>query len=671
MQKQIAAFGGLVGCLSLASAASAHNEDPCDFASSGASAFSYEQVMRCYRSVPFVRGDRDNIVQVIAQHRSFSDLSELYDSRIHWKQALAEVARSTYDSDLSLHEALNREHRRFANPHIVYIPPACYWAMLQAFVPLDFGAAVRRVRGELEQIVFIEGAPLLPELYQQATGVDANALVGLRVVSIDGVPVLDYFRHFAEEAGTHTDAGGGLNSILANFEYTGRLGPADLLPKSAADTYVLESADGKRQEVVLPWVFALLSALGSDAEGVLPPSTSRREFAALCQAPLELDTGAVGGALPGLEWGVHGREVDGRRHHMLRRTLKRQGRNSHAAYYEVPPERSFRDIEEITPVTSGARVQQYRSHVTALRLYDTGAWIDIAREGIEYACEHSDRLIIDLRSNGGGNDTTIRWLHHYLFPEQGALTEAGLLPLRMRNDRPALNEFLLNTARFERDYLGELGATPCDLFYGPGCLTNVSTGDPLGLGQLRWFESPRRVETRGGERVSLTREVGLGNFLGPDFDSASCAGRFAGDDLVLITNGSNASGGYFLPAAFKGDGVIVNTGGFLGESMAMGRCRGGATTPASVWAQLAEAYEELSGGEIQFQHRYAGFVRAVDSQMESMGAYLKDRRILHLDAPVEADLHADVWSDSPGSEGYVYEQVLRAVDGARLQAEAR
>jgi hypothetical protein len=96
------------------------------------------------------------------------------------------------------------------------------------------------------------------------------------------------------------------------------------------------------------------------------------------------------------------------------------------------------------------------------------------------------------------------------------------------------------------------------------------------------------VEERGGVALSLSRFVSLPNIGDPEFDSASCAGRFQGDDLVFITDGSNASGGYFLPASFKGEGVIVSVGGVVGEPMATG----GAAFPGGVRAPLAEAIEQ-------------------------------------------------------------------------------
>src|SRR5215471_994244 len=73
--------------------------DPCDFASSDAPAFTYEQVKTCYETVPFRPADLANIVSVVGQHRSFSDLAEIYEKRVHWRSALAALDDPTTDRD--------------------------------------------------------------------------------------------------------------------------------------------------------------------------------------------------------------------------------------------------------------------------------------------------------------------------------------------------------------------------------------------------------------------------------------------------------------------------------------------------------------------------------------------------------------------------------------------
>jgi hypothetical protein len=671
-------MGSALSVLCLASLARAAEGDPCDFVSSGATSFSFEQVKRCYESVPFEPADLTNILGVIEQHRSFSDLAEAYDARVHWRAALAALAHD-HANDAAMHDALKREHHEFRNVHVSYFPPSCYSATVIGFTPFEFGSTVRDGAEGDEQIIFVEST-LLGAQYLQGTGVDASALIGQRVVSINGVPVLDYFRAYADDLKIHVDAGGALNGVLASDNYSLRLnGGGDYLPDRLADEYVLETIDGQRSSVTLPWLY--IPRVSVQPASALPLTQSTEEFVRLCRPEVALSsTGAV------IQPSAFAQpfSVEEEREDLVRRLrasapqptqlaapLPSSGLRAApsagsdpaapTAYYEVPPDRLGQDIEVIVPLTTNAVVLQYDGHVTALQLRDTNAWIDVARQGIEYACQNSDRLIVDLRGNTGGNDTTIRWLHHYLFPEAGQLVPAGLLPVRLRNDNPVFDELLFNSARFMAEYAPGLGLDRCALFFTPGCMTDVDTGEPL-IAAPDWFATPSVVERRGAEPVSLSRLVAVLNVGDPEFDSASCAGRFQGDDLVLLTDGRNASGGYFLPASFAGEGVIVNAGGFLGEPMAMGRARSGASFPVTQFASIPADVEAATEGAIAFEHELLAFQRPVNARMEMLGVYRKDGVTLHIDDPVEADLHVNVWTDLPGSDGFVYERVLDAVD---------
>ena len=636
--------------------------DPCDFVSSSAATFSHQQVKRCYESVPFDASSLSNIVSVVEQHRAFSDLGGIYDARAHWRERLAALSRRSYRGDFAMNEALKTEHLELGSAHVGYITPKCYWMMLNAFMPFDFGMTTRfNGRGE-KQVLFIEGAPLLPDLYRQATGIDASAFVGLKVVSVNGLPALDYFRRFSRsELKPYEDDGGRLNAILNDFAYSFRLGAVDdFIPQRAADEYVLEARNGKRTRVVMPWVYLKTRDL---TESALPVSASTAEFIATCMAPApDATAGPEGVESQDAVWLG---ELAPQRHR--RRLLHGRGRKPGGdarSYFEVPPEALGKDVQEIIPLTGSAQVLQYRSETTVLRLFDTLDWVDVARAGIDYACGHSDRLVIDLRRNNGGHDSVIYWLYRHLFPEQKNLVEAGLLPLRFRNDNEALNELFLNTAAFDALIAAPLGVAPCAVGFGPGCFIDVNTQDFIPVNELEWFRSPSVRERRGFEWLSLARQTSLPLSTLPEFDQASCAGRFSGKNLVFLTDGVNASGGYFLPAAFKGKGTLVTMGGYVDEAMAMGRARGGATLPGSLWSQTAELIALYSEGQIPFEHHYAGFERDVGTQMEILGAYRKDRQTLHLENPVRTDLFLDVWSDSPGTEGYVYGRLLDVVDHA-------
>jgi hypothetical protein len=98
----------------------------------------------------------------------------------------------------------------------------------------------------------------------------------------------------------------------------------------------------------------------------------------------------------------------------------------------------------------------------------------------------------------------------------------------------------------------------------------------------------------------------------------------------------------------------------------MGGALSGASIPAPTWAGIRESIEDATGGELVFEHELARFARPVNARMEMLGVYRKDGRTLHIDDPVRADVHVNVWTDVPGSEGFVYERVLRAIDEAAV-----
>ncbi len=677
------AHAGLVGLAMASGVCVAHAADPCDFVSSGASSFSYRQVRQCYESVPFRAADLDNILSVVAQHRSFSDLLELHtlrrDKMLPGSPFGLAALERRYPNDWAMHAAIQAEHRTFRSLHIVYVPPMCYWGMLDAFVPFDFGVTTRFRQPHERQIVFIEGIDLA-ELYQSATGIDSRDFVGMKVVSINGTPVLEYFRQYGREQIRLEDDGVELNAILNDSAYSHRRGMVfHDLPDRPFDDYVLESRGGHRIAVRMPWVFAPASVLMNDPghSFTLPLTATTPEFVDRCLQPppppvtaTEGDFSA-GGALDSLAFHGHPlSEWTHRKHHGSRahRDEQRGAATRRAAFYEVPPDEVGKDIRQIVEPTSGAQVQQYGDDVTVLRLdHSNVSWIDVARTGVEYACQHSKRLIVDLRRNGGGVDFATQWLHRHLFPEQTSLAASGKVMMRYRNDRPPFREFLRNAAAFDALYVPQ-GHRACELslVFGAGCLVDVDAGTTMPLERPDWFEHPWFMEDRAGARVKLTRQFVLG-FTDQQqavFDAASCAGRFRGEDLIFLTDGVNASGGYFLPAAFEGEGIIVTMGGYVGERMPMGQAGGGMTLPVFA-ATAAAQMQAQSKGLVSFEHSFLGFTRDVGSTMEMAGAYRKDRRRLHLEAPVESDLHLDVWSDSPGTEGYVYRRLLELVDRHR------
>ena len=626
--------------------------DSCNFTTGDA--FSWQQVMDCYRSVPFNHDDLENIIGVLRDQRAYSDLDELYDERYQWRANLealdAPGTSADYPDDFSMHNAIKLEHKQMANPHIRYSAPACYTSILAGYIPFDFGATRRFSKGE-DLIIFIEDAPIAPELYESTTGIDPKDYIGMKVVSINGVPTLDYFRAFGRTRVLWDDSDStNLNHILNRWGYSLRSSTThDFAPDHAEDVMVLESRNGKRLSVTFPWIFAKRSALGMSQVAV--PASSA-EFIAQCTQPNQLPFPTVG--LDAL--GSADREVDKEKAAFTNRTVSGP-KVTDKDFFEVPPGRFDTDIEVIVPLTDAAKVLQYEDDTTIIRFFNTGSWIDVARQGVEHACQNSENLILDLRRNGGGNDIVFQWLYTHLFPEVSNVVEAGKLVIATRNDNPEFNRVLYWSGEVDRIFNG------CWSF-GPDCWMDIDTEATIPIADVSWFENPSFPEQRGGATVSMSRQIGLGeNLVGlyPEFDASSCPGKFDKDNLIILTDGTNCSGGYFFVSPFteNNKAVVVTTGGYPGEDIPMGICRGGATFPMSNWPfiiNVAEGYLDLP---VDVSPKV--FSRQVNSNMEILGAYRQNRTDLHFNTPMGYDLRIPVWSDSPETDGYVYKKALEAI----------
>jgi hypothetical protein len=538
------------------------------------------------------------------------------------------------------------------NPHVRYTAPACYTQLLTGYIPFDFGATRRFSAGE-DLVIFIEDAPIAPGIYADATGIDPEDYVGMKVVSINGIPTLEYFREFGNTRILWDDSDSvHLNHILNRLGYSIRSSAThDFAPRRPEDVMVLESRNGKRITVTFPWVFAKRSAMDMNQD---PVTSSTAEFIEACTRPYpfpapELAAGNNSYALD--------REVDREKSRFVNRTVRGPS-VTRKDFFEVPPGRFDKDIEEIVPLTSAAKVLQYRDDTTVIRFFNTGSWIDVAREGVEHACQNSDNLILDLRRNGGGNDIVFQWLYTHLFPGVENVVEAGKLVVATRNDNPEFNRVLYWGGALN-EYLG----LSCGAVGGPGCWMDIDTEETIPSDDIDWFESPSFIESRAGATVSMSRQIGLGeNLVGlyPEFDAASCAGKFDRDNLVILTDGTNCSGGYFFVSPFKENGkaTVVTAGGYPGEDIPMGICRSGGAFPMINWhitANIAAAF----GLPVDVAPKT--FSRDVGAVMEIFGAYRQNRTDLHFNEPLDYDLRIDAWSDSPETDAYVYQKALEAL----------
>ncbi len=207
--------------------------------------------------------------------------------------------------------------------------------------------------------------------------------------------------------------------IIRNLPFTS-------LPERDADEYLFESRSGERFSRTLPWVF-----VWRGVQVPAPPLTaSTEEFIDLCMKPKPPFQAAEIESVEGIQ-GAKERATEQR---LLPQRRVRGPVGSDQGFFEVPPCQLGKYIEVIIPSTDGAEVLQFRRNVTAIQLDNTEEdWTDVVREGIEHACQNSERLIIDVRDASGGVDHGIHWLSRHLFPEGVNKSGTYFLPAALKD----------------------------------------------------------------------------------------------------------------------------------------------------------------------------------------------------------------------------------------------
>lgn len=644
--------------------------DPCDF--TAAFAFDRDQVLACYRSVPFCPEggagpscDRDaQVTHLRAAIEGFSDLRNIYDATGHWRAKLDAVAKADFKSDFDFWQAMGGVMASFKNPHWSYAGPACFEQTLFALIPLEFGSMMAAIGGKQQQIVYLRDPySFFTDLYLTATGIDVAPYTGQRVVTINGQPALEFLRLWARD-GLHWDSDDGIN-LMVNLLYQGytlRSGSFNALPESRSVTLQLETKTGMRTKVELPWAFIPFTALGFP--GPLPASTT--EFRELCYAPAQ-QTAAASKAAPGprvpREPVAYDERLRQRRSWIDALAAMRPAGSVVAAtsappgYSEVPPELQGKGVVEVLPLRDGARTVAYGRDTVAIQLRGDflEPWQDEFQLGARFACEQADRLIVDLRSNGGGYLRRSQWLAHYLNPSLPVIPDA-VFGLRQLATSPALNEL-----RTVSEVLVSLGYDRCTAGYEPACFVSVTSGrtvlDP------RWFANITR-EQRGNSIEALTPLVTYRSIVPFERPVIPCPGKFTGKNLVVLLNGFNASAAFFSPELLQGVGTLVVAGGFAGEPMQVGGARGGPVVPTSVYQVDADFLHSATG--IPIYQRLPDLPRPVSFRIEYDALYKPDLKRLYADTLSYGDLQVPFWSTSQETDGAAYRTVVSAVERRAL-----
>ena len=294
-----------------------------------------------------------------------------------------------------------------------------------------------------------------------------------------------------------------------------------------------------------------------------------------------------------------------------------------------------------------------------------GDWKDEVITGTNYACANTKRLVLDMRGNGGGAISKTEWLASHLLPDRTTPREYGLYG-RFLGSHPGRNELVERMWQDVQDYFLPNFGIECAYGYEAGCFVDIENNEPL-TGS-NWNAVNTVEEERGGVMEVLSPMVAFRSFnpdYQPGIDPIACPGKFEDDRLIILSDGTGASAGYFFPEIIKDQAVIVTMGGFAGEDLVTGIARGGA-----VWRMnYGESWSEQ---ELEQWYGPASYPlpilrRDVETYIEQPALYLKDlTRIQVRQAPV-GDIHIDVWADSPASDGYVYNRVLNAIQKIKVK----
>ncbi|MEO1174792.1 MAG: hypothetical protein AAFX94_22475, partial [Myxococcota bacterium] len=371
---------------------------------------------------------------------SFSTVKGFVNAQADYRNRLAEIRSTDFASDYDQFKAFQELLLGFRNGHWVYIGPDCYTNAILPYLPLNFGSMLAKtsLRGESEQVIYLE-SPFnglgTADNYLAQTGIDLNQFEGMRVVSIDGVPAIDYLRNFADVVRpADGDAGNGLMAILEGGTWSFRFGIFGIFPEAPVVDFVLADRFGRKERVVLPWVFQTYVDLGLNGPA---PTTTNAEFADVCFTPgIGFTPAAEEGETPDASTMRTTTDI----RNLLKQTRDPARRVAMAPeriatkntmkllagsglsgrqfaslpwgdFNEVPENKRNIDIVEVLPETDGARVLEYADNTVAIQLESfSDPWVEEVEFGVDYACQNADRLVIDVRSNPGGFVGQVEWL---------------------------------------------------------------------------------------------------------------------------------------------------------------------------------------------------------------------------------------------------------------------
>ena len=421
----------------------------CDFsglADDSKVVYTYDEIKDCFESVTFRQQDLDEFYLSTKIGFETSPLADLFNQRHSWRSRLEALNdNGPYLNDYTWqNEATSFYKQGFRNPHWRYIRPACYQEYVRATIPLVTNSMIYRGK----QIVYVEPRESRDgynQLYNEATGIDLTQFYGQRIVKINGKPALDFYHEFGNTPLTfNLDENDGsnfsFNLSVGLFERSGSR--RVVLPPNRGFDIEFATKKGKRTQVYLSFIF-VDSQLGSSFERSTPIVSNQAEFQTLCyetkdernrREDMAVATGKNVGIATRLRWiERHYPElkIEAVPQILEDEDEREEGKKYKAREFAEVPEK-FRNkfIRELTEDRDYALGLEFKDDTTVLRLR---SFVPELNGGVEpflhslatepiiqttnYACENSERLILDMRNNGGGFVLFETWLLNHLFPE--------------------------------------------------------------------------------------------------------------------------------------------------------------------------------------------------------------------------------------------------------------
>ncbi|NJO13666.1 MAG: hypothetical protein HC872_09620, partial [Gammaproteobacteria bacterium] len=219
------------------------------------------------------------------------------------------------------------------------------------------------------------------------------------MVLLNGEPPLQFFRRWARE-NLQQDADDSLNLMVIQdgLGYTFRAGSFNSFPESRSITLTLETRDGKRTRVELPWAMV---PFGQVFGGPLPASTA--EFRDLCFTPSAAVSAAARSAssvrtlMPREPMAVDDKFMQRRDWFDFARAQSATAPQAvqpaaAAGFTEVPPEQLNQNITEIFPLKDGARTVAFGKDTVAVQIRSDSIenWDDEVAAVRRSACANAD-----------------------------------------------------------------------------------------------------------------------------------------------------------------------------------------------------------------------------------------------------------------------------------------